>query len=64
MDANSQEQAIIDHLVSGRSLTALEALKLYGCFRLAARIHGIRKALAVKSERVRVGTKYVAQYRL
>lgn len=30
------------HLLSGRSLTQLEALGLYGAFRLAARIHDLK----------------------
>jgi len=30
------------HLLSGRSLTQLEAIGLYGAFRLAARIHELK----------------------
>ena len=33
---------IAAHLRSGQSITPLEALRLYGCFRLAARIHDLR----------------------
>lgn len=34
---------IKDHLISGKSLTQLEALGLYGAFRLAARVHELKK---------------------
>jgi Helix-turn-helix domain len=39
----SQAQVILDHLLTGKQLTALEALAEYGCFRLAARVHELRK---------------------
>jgi hypothetical protein len=29
--------------MSGKSITGIDALSLYGCFRLAARIHDLRK---------------------
>lgn len=40
--AKTQLQQIKDHLRSGRSITPLEALGLYGAFRLAARIKDLR----------------------
>lgn len=39
----TQTDAILEHLLSGKSITPLEALNLYGCFRLAARIKDLRK---------------------
>ncbi len=47
----SQVSRILAHLKSGKSITPLEALELYKCFRLGARIADI-KALGyeVKSE--------------
>lgn len=39
----TQAQAILNHLRDGNSLTSLEALQLHGCFRLAARIHELRR---------------------
>lgn len=39
----SQEYLILMHLQKGYSITPLEALTKYGCFRLSARIHGLRK---------------------
>jgi hypothetical protein len=39
----SQAKVILDHLMEGGNLTALDALTKFGCFRLAARIHELRK---------------------
>jgi hypothetical protein len=39
----SQAGLILAHLQNGASLTAISALTQYGCFRLAARIHELRK---------------------
>jgi hypothetical protein len=41
-DTKSQKDAILDHLRSGKSITPLEALALYGCFRLGARIYDLK----------------------
>ena len=38
----SQKEKILEHLMSGRPITPLEALNLYGSFRLGARIADIR----------------------
>ena len=40
----TQANAILNHLMDGKDLTALDALQQYGCFRLAARVHELRKA--------------------
>lgn len=39
----SQKDKIRKHLLSGQSITAGEALLVYGCFRLAARIRELRE---------------------
>lgn len=39
----SQSHDIYHHLYNIGALTALEALKLYGCFRLASRINDLRR---------------------
>lgn len=39
----TQNKLIAEHLNSGRSLTALEALHRFGCFRLSARIWDLKK---------------------
>lgn len=41
--SSSQKDMILEHLMSGRPLTPLEALNLYGSLRLGARIADIRK---------------------
>jgi hypothetical protein len=51
----NQTQAIINYLMPpGRSLTPLQALKKFGCFRLGARAWDIKKAnFPIKSEMVK-----------
>jgi len=39
----SQAREILAHLQNGGALTAISALTRFGCFRLAARIHELRK---------------------
>jgi len=39
----NQHHAILKHLTEGRSITPIDALNLYGCFRLAALILNLRK---------------------
>lgn len=47
----SQERMILYHMLRGERITPLEALKYYGCGRLAARIADIKKKdFDVKSE--------------
>ena len=63
---NKQNAKILEHLNSGRSITAIEALQLYGCFRLASRIHDLRKAgVDVKvADHITDNGKKVARYYL
>ena len=61
----TQNQEIKDHLESGQTLTPLQALNKFGCFRLAARILDLREAgLDVKMKMVLGGDKRYAEYRL
>ena len=39
----SQEQQILEYLKTGKSITPLDALNKFGCFRLGARIWDLRK---------------------
>ena len=39
----SQTKQIRKHLDEGNSITAFEALQLYGCFRLASRMHELKE---------------------
>ena len=41
---DSQTTEILSHLKQHKTITAIEALKLYGCFRLAARIYDLAQA--------------------
>lgn len=41
---NAQTKLIEKHLKNGKSITPIEALNLFGCFRLAARIADLRKS--------------------
>lgn len=41
---NAQTKLIEKHLKNGKSITPIEALQLFGCFRLAARIADLRKS--------------------
>ena len=38
----SQNTQILNYLKKGNSITALEALRLFGCLRLSGRIHELR----------------------
>ena len=59
----SQEQWILEHLEKGFTITPLEALEKFGCFRLGARIYNlIRQGHDIRSNMVRHGKKHFAQY--
>ncbi len=62
----SQSEAILEYLKSGKTLTALEALDLFGCFRLASRISDLNKhGYQIDSQMIKLPSgKYVAEYRL
>lgn len=63
----SQERQILDYLMQGNSITPLEALKYFRCFRLGARIADLKaKGHIISSRRVkdvRTG-KWFASYTL
>lgn len=49
--SKSQAEKILDYMLSGKAITPIEALDLFGCFRLGARIADIRqKGYLVYSE--------------
>lgn len=59
----SQEDMILAHLKKGYSLTPLDALKLFGCFRLGARIWSLKKVHRIEKTMISVGKgKSVASY--
>lgn len=61
---HTQCNAILAHLRE-KPITPLEALNLYGCFRLGARIFDLRaQGYNITAEMVDVGGARVAKYRL
>ena len=63
-ECQSQKKQILDYLKNGKSLTQMEALNLFGCFRLASRICELREeGVNIKTERRIVPSgKTVAAY--
>ena len=43
MKKGSQNERILDHLIEKRTINPLQALSLYGCFRLSARIFDLKE---------------------
>lgn len=63
MKDTSQRAAILESLKLGRSITPLDALHDFGCFRLGARIYDLkREGYKIKSRRVQVGESIVSEY--
>lgn len=62
----TQRNDILDYLKSGRSLTPLSALDLFGCLRLGARIYDLKaEGYRIVSEQVETPSgKHVARYSL
>ncbi len=61
----SQNKEILNHLKKGNRITSLEALALFGCFRMAARANDLRnQGHNIKTEMVEINGKRVAEYRL
>ncbi|UAA86496.1 DNA-binding protein [Acinetobacter baumannii] len=44
MNKTTQDSQVLTHLKQGRTLTQLEAIQLYGCYRLSAVVHRLRNA--------------------
>ena len=54
----SQKTMIRQHLLEGKSITQLDALKLYGCLRLSAIIFDLRdEGLDIVTERIQVSPR-------
>lgn len=59
----SQKARILSHLLSGKSITPMEALNQYGCFRLSARIYDlIDDGYNIKKVMREVNGKRFAEY--
>jgi hypothetical protein len=63
---NSQCNLVLNHLQRGRSLTPAAAMHLFDIYRLAARVHDLkRRGHRIRSQRIRLSSgSYVAQYSL
>jgi len=62
---NSQNQMIIDHLKAGQSITSLEALEKFGCFRLASRVNDlIKMGHHIVKDTIKNNNKRYARYYL
>ena len=65
----TQEKGILEALQDGERLTPGDALKRFGCMRLAARVYDLRKLGHKIAEQMievdtRSGTAMVAEYRI
>jgi Helix-turn-helix domain len=61
----TQCERILKHLESGQPLSPLEALRRYGCLRLAARISDLRsRGHEIETQFVRHGSRCYAKYLL
>ena len=55
----TQNMMIFDYLSKGKSLTAMDALKMFGCFRLAARIAELKTTgIEIVSSRKQVQNQF------
>jgi hypothetical protein len=62
---DSQTALIKGWLLNGRSITQLDALNMFGCFRLAARISNLREeGLDIVTDIVTINDKRIAKYYL
>jgi hypothetical protein len=61
---SKQCQQVLSHLQSGKPITALEALNRYGIFRLASRIHDLKKhGVEIQSREIETDNgKKISQY--
>ena len=61
----TQLQNIEQHLVEGKTITPIEALNLYGCFRLAARISDLRNDnMKITTTRITKNGSTFASYKM
>lgn len=61
----SQINDILSHLQSGKTITPIDALNLFGCFRLGARIFDLKKmGYNIETNIVHNGRKKFAEYKL
>lgn len=72
LSSPSQRAQIRKHLEGGGTLTAMDALNMFGCWNMKARLNEIRRALIEEGDQFRIVTemisvspkKRVARYRI
>ena len=69
METESQNKRIRKYLETGKSLTALDALYQFSCFRLSARIHNLKsEGMNIESTLIEITSdgkkKHVSRYKL
>lgn len=63
LSTESQKKSILDWLSEGNTITALQALNMFGCMRLASRISDLRsEGFPIAKDMIEVNGKRVAQY--
>jgi len=65
MKTSSQTEKILYWLKLGHSITPIDALKMFGCFRLSGRIHELKiKGYDIKTNMIEMQDKKFAEYSL
>lgn len=65
MKPESQNALIKGWLLNGHSITQLDAFKMFGCFRLSARIANLKdEGFDIVTDMVTINNKRVARYYL
>ena len=65
MRRQSQKDAILEYLSNGHTITPIEALNQFGCFRLADVIFRLKKdGYDIETAMIKDGDKWYARYRL
>lgn len=65
MRKQTQKDAILGYLMAGNTITPLEALDKFGCFRLADIIFKLKKdGYNIETARIKDGDKWYARYKL
>jgi hypothetical protein len=64
--SRTQCSMILEWLKAGNTITSLEALRMFGCMRLASRICDLRdRGVSIKTEKIQVKSgKWVTRYSL
>ena len=65
MNNKTQNQEILEYLQTGNTITPIDALNKFGCFRLGARIYDLkRQGYDIKTIPVKANGKHFAKYEL